>query len=262
MLNVTELPEQTPNELVTDTARERAERIDDRLTEAGVDVEYTVEGHLCRDVAFDVLQTARDDGADLILMGYPEEHPGITETIEYEAPCDVVYADGDATAEALSTITIGTGGGPHQGALLRLANGLGKLGATVHLVNVTPTGGGGTGEDPEETLSELRDVESIETHEVTANSVAEGLVDQAAENGGILLIGASRDRRLRRWVFGSTPDRVIEHAGRAGVPVFIYSSTQSVHERLEGYLFPVYRYLRQKLTSSSRSRRDDSHFAE
>jgi amino acid transporter/nucleotide-binding universal stress UspA family protein len=247
VLNVTELPDQTPNELVTETARERAERIEERLAEAGVDVEYTVEGHLCRDVAFDVLRTAREDGADLIVMGYPEERPGITEAIEYGAPCDVVYAGRGATADALGTLTIGTGGGPHQQALLELANGLGRLGATVHLVNVSPAGWGGTGEDPAEDVSELGDIDSVQVHNVTAESVAEGLVSTAAEHRGALLVGASRDRRLRRWVFGSTPDRVIERAGRADVPVLIYASTQSVPGRLEDYLFPVYRYLRRKL---------------
>jgi len=250
VLNVTELPDQTPNELVRDTARERAERIEALLDDAALDVEYTVEGHLCRDVAFDVLRTAREDGADLLLVGYPEERPGITETIEYEAPCDVVYAGRGATADALATLTIGTGGGPHQQALLELANGLGHEGASVHLVNVTPAGGGGTGETPDETLSELGDVDSVQVHNVRADSVAEGLVSTAVENGGTLLVGASRDRRLRRWVFGSTPDRVVERARRADVPFLIYASTQSVPGRIEDYVFPVYRYLRRKLRRS------------
>ena len=39
-----------------------------------------------------------------------------------------------------------------------------------------------------------------------------------AENGGILVIGATRTRRRRRWVFGSTPDRVIELAKREVPP--------------------------------------------
>ncbi len=262
VLNVTELPDQTPNELVTDTARERAERIEVLLDDDAIDVEYTVEGHLCRDVAFDILRTAREDGADLLLMGYPEERPGITERIEYEAPCDVVYAGRNATADALATLDIGAGGGPHQQALLELANGLGREGASVHLVNVTPAGGGGTGEDPDETLSELGDVESVQVHNVRADSVAEGLVSTAAENGGTLLVGASRDRRLRRWVFGSTPDRVIERADRADVPVLIYASTQSVPGRIEDYLFPVYRYLRRKLRRSHGSRGDGARPAD
>jgi hypothetical protein len=32
------------------------------------------------------VQTARNDDADLVLMGYPEEHPDISETVAYRAP--------------------------------------------------------------------------------------------------------------------------------------------------------------------------------
>jgi len=65
-----------------------------------------------------------------------------------------------------------------------------------------------------------------------------------SENGGILVIGASRDRRFRRWVFGSTPDRVVERAREEGVPVLVCASSLDVPERIEDYLSPVYRYLR------------------
>lgn len=69
------------------------------------------------------------------------------------------------------------------------------------------------------------------------------LVTKAKEEGGLLIIGASRDRRLRQWVFGSTPDTVIERAKLDDVPVLIYASSPSIPERIEDYLFSVYRYL-------------------
>lgn len=56
--------------------------------------------------------------------------------------------------------------------------------------------------------------------------------------------GASRDRRFRQWVFGSTPDAVIETARVADVPVIAYASQSGVYERVEDYLFPIYRLLR------------------
>ena len=73
----------------------------------------------------------------------------------------------------------------------------------------------------EETLAGLP--ASVTVHEVSADNVASGLVETAAETGGVLLIGATRTRLLRQWVFGSTPDRVIELAGDAGVPVLVYA---------------------------------------
>ena len=78
---------------------------------------------------------------------------------------------------------------------------------------------------------------------VAAASIAEGLVRTASENGGVLVIGATRTRRLRRWVFGSTPDRVIELAKGEDLPVLVYASPRGVHGPIEDYIYPVYRAL-------------------
>ena len=250
VLNVTQIPEQTPNEMVRDTAAARADRIESLLAEADLDVEYTVEGHVCRDVAFDVLQTAREDGADRILMGYPHEHRNLAETVEYEASCPVYFASGVEGMGPIDTVTVGAGGGPHHAAMLPLIDRLGRTGADVHVVNVDPTDGGGTTEDVAATLSALSGKPTV--HQLAAPTVADGLVEVAAENGGPLFIGATRDRRLRRWVLGSTPDRVIGLAREAGVPVLVFASAQGVSGRVEDYLYPVYRYGRKLLMGRRR----------
>ncbi|MEA5387935.1 amino acid permease [Haloarculaceae archaeon H-GB11] len=246
VLNVTRIPDQTPNEMVRGTAEERATRIEERLADADLDVEYTVEGHICRDVAFDILQTAREDGADRILMGYPEEHPDVVETVEYGAPCDVFFTSDADAIDDFSTVTVGAGGGPHHRALLPLVNRFGAEGSSVHVVSVSPSTGG-TAEAVDETLAQLTAIESIEVHNVAAESVAEGLVSTVEETGGVLLIGATRDRRLRRWVFGSTPDRVIDLARAANVPVVIYASSRGVSGHFEDTAYPVVRYFRRHL---------------
>ena len=46
----------------------------------------------------------------------------------------------------------------------------------------------------------------VETHEDETDTVADGLVETVAENGGPLFIGASRTRLLKRWSLGSTHD--------------------------------------------------------
>ena len=243
VLTVTPIPEQTPSEIVMDEAREDTERLEAFLENVDVDVDYSVEGHVCRNVAFDILQTARDDGADLVLMGYPEANPDVAEAVEYRAPCDVAYASGVDPTEAFERINVGAGGGPHHGALLPMVDAFGAAGADVHVISVDPEGSG-TGEDPGETVSALTRSEAVQVHNVTGGTVAEGLVSTAAENGGLLLIGASRDRRLRQWVFGSTPDRVVTLAEGADVPVVVYAGRQGMPQRVEDYLFPVYRYAR------------------
>mgnify|MGYP000371370343 CR=1 FL=1 len=256
VLNVTQIPDQTPNEVVREAAQARADRIESRLVDADLDVEHAVQGHVCRDVAFDVLQTARESGADRILMGYPHEHRTLAESVEYGAPCPVYFASGVEDMGAIETVTVGAGGGPHHAAMLPLIRRLGEEGAAVHVVNVDPAGGGGTPEDVEETVSAL--VAHPEVHAVSASSVAEGLVASAAERGGPLFIGATRDRRLRRWVLGSTPDRVIALARAADVPVLVFTSTQGVSGRLEDYLYPFYRYARKFVRERRRHTNDEA----
>jgi APA family basic amino acid/polyamine antiporter len=253
VLTVTHIPDQTPNEVIRETAEKRTERIETRLAETDLDVEYTVEGHVCRDIAFDILQTARNDAADRILMGYPEEHTAIAETVEYEAPCGVFFTSNVDAVEDLSTINVGAGGGPHHMALLPLVNRLGQAGAEIHVISVDPQRGG-VKESVDETVAALTDVESLQVQNLTADSVADGLVSSTLGNGGLLIIGATRDRRLRRWVFGSTPDQTIDLAREANVPVLVFASSSGVSGRIEDYLYPLYRYVHRVVAERQSSR--------
>ena len=255
VVTVTEIPEQTPHETMTDTANEQVEQIEDALAEQDISVDYTVEGRTCRDVAFAILQSAREDNVDLIVMGYPEENEEITTKVEYTAPCDVVFASG-LEEEPIETINIGAGGGPHHLAAANLVRDLGEQGYAINVISVDPAGAE-TSEDPAATVSELSGVPDLHVHNVSAASIAEGLVTKSKAEGGVLMIGASRDRRLRQWVFGSTPDSVIQRAKLDDVPVLIYASSTGVPERIEDYLFPVYRYLL-KLRDGADPTRDQS----
>ncbi|MDS0283437.1 amino acid permease [Haloarcula onubensis] len=245
VLTVTQVPDQTPWETVQDTAAARTERIEDELSSADLDVDYVVEGHTCRDVAFDIVQTAREDDVDLILMGYPERHQDVTETVEHEAPCGLFFADRTVSADDLSTINIGAGGGPHHEALLPLVDRLGREGSDLHLINVSSSERG-TDEMAGTTLDALAGVEETSVTNVFADSVASGLVETAADNGGVLVVGASRDRWLKQALFGSTPDEVVRLATERDVPVLVYASETGVRGQLNERLFPVVRYLRKR----------------
>ena len=242
VLTVTQIPEQTPHEVVSDIATDRADRITEVLAADDHPVEYTVTAHTCRNIAFDINNTARNQGSDLILMGYPEESEEITREVEYGAPCDVVFTSG-YEGDPVETVNVGAGGGPHHRAALSVVRVLGEQGANVNVITVDPAGEEPP-EDPATTVSELSGVDDLRVMNVEAGSIADGLVDTADEAGGLLVIGASRDRRFRQWVFGSTPDAVIRTARAADVPVIVYASRSGVYERFEDYLFPVYRFLR------------------
>ena len=244
VMTVTQIPEQTPYEAVEEITRGRVRRIQDLLAAEDLDASYAVEGHTCRDVGFDIVQTARDEESDLVLMGYPEEHTEVAEHVEYKSPCGVLFASGVMGPDALDVVNIGAGGGPHHMDLLSLIDRMGEQDAEIHVINITPEGGEGRPENAEATVSGLPHASSVQIHNITAQTIADGLVDQASENGGILLIGATRTRRLRRRVFGSTPDNVIKLAQGSGVPVLVYSSPRGVQGPIEEYVYPVYRYLR------------------
>ncbi|MFB6153562.1 MAG: amino acid permease, partial [Halodesulfurarchaeum sp.] len=250
VLNVTEIPDQTPSEMARDRARTNVSRVESALADLDLGVDYTIEGHTCRDIAFDILNTAREDEADLMVMGYPEEHPDVTEAVEYDAPCDVVFVTGSDVADRLHAINLGVGGGPHHLAALPLVNGLVKNGAALNLIDVqTPDA---VPEDPGKTTERLADAISSSVHTISASTIAEGLVDAAAENGGVLLVGASRTRRLRQWIFGSTADRTVELATERDVPVLVYASSVGLTGRIEAWVFPVYRYLRKRFGRDER----------
>jgi amino acid transporter/nucleotide-binding universal stress UspA family protein len=255
VLNVTELPDQTPHEMVTETAVGRVDRIEEYLAGVDLDVEYSVEGHTSREVAFDIVQTARNDDADLILMGYPEKRPGLTQAVEYNSPCDVVFSSGFDALEGdpIETVTVGAGGGPHHRGSLSMVRALASQGANLQIVSVEPAGQG-TVEDPSATVAALQGMD-VNIRSVEAETIADGLVEAAAVDGGVLVIGASRDRRLRQWVFGSTPDRVVERANEANLPVLVYATAGGVPERVEDYLFPVYRYVRRYLNGGHQASR-------
>ncbi len=251
VLTVTEIPDQTPHEAVEETARSRVQRIEELLADEDPDVEYAVEGHTCRDIAFDIVQTARNDEADLILMGYPEEHTQVAEQVEYKSPCGVLFASGVLDPTEMDTINVGSGGGPHHMNLLSLVEQMGEQWAEIHVINITPEGGPGRPENAEATIAELSNAPSVQVHNLNAQTIADGLVEQATENGGILLIGATRTRRLRRRVFGSTPDNVIQLAQGSGLPVLVYASPRGVQGPIEDYLYPLYRYIRGERRSPS-----------
>ena len=253
VLTVTDIPEQTPHEAVEETARGRVQYIQELLADEDLDAEYAVEGHTCRDIAFDIVQTARNDDADLIVMGYPEEHTQVAERVEYKSPCGVLFASGVLDPTEMNTINVGSGGGPHHMDLLSVVEQMGEQGAEIHVINITPEGGPGGPENAEATIAGLSNAPSVQVHNINAQTVADGLVEQATENGGILLIGATRTRRLRRRVFGSTPDNVIQLAQGTGLPVLVYASPRGVQGPIEDYLYPIYRYVKGKRRSPSGS---------
>ena len=246
VLNIVDVPDQAESAAFLDTAEERMERLEDDLAaiEGDVAADLYAEGHVSKDVAFDILQTARDDRTDRVLMGIPEDHPHVTKRVEYDAPCDTLFVSDIGDAEDLSQVTIGAGGGPHHKALVDVADRLGDRGSRIDVVSVDPGGGRGVAEDVEPTLSVFDEDEDVHVHRIESGNIAESLVETAEARGGVLVVGASRTRFLREWVFGSTTDRVVRLAEERGVPVVVYATAEGggYKGRFDELLFAPYRY--------------------
>jgi len=251
LLHIVDVPDQADSTAFLDTAEERMRHLESDLAEieGEVSADLLAEGHVSRDVAFDILQTARQDEVDRILMGIPEEHPHISEQVEYEAPCDTLFVGGGEQPGDLSRVTIGAGGGPHHNALLDLADRLGDVGSRIDVVSVEPEGESGVAEDIEPTLAVFDESEDVHVHTLSSENIAATLVEQAAEHDATLIVGASRTRFLRQWVFGSTTDRAVSLAEERGVPVIVYATAAAggYPGRLGEALFAPYRYLRKHL---------------
>ncbi len=248
VVHVMGIPDQVPTDAApTADFKRRLDAIQDEIGGSELHAEeITVNGVISQDVPFAILQAARDRDADLMLLGYPEQHRTIAEQIQRKTPCDVIYAHGADGSIAFDTINVGAGGGPNHKAALSFVNSFGQNGSDIHVINVTPEYSG-TPETIQSTLDGLADTETVEIHNVETKNVASGLVDTAKENGGILVIGSSRDHIFRQWLFGSTPDHVVDLAEQNDIPVFIYRTSASVTGRLEDLVFVGYRFLRRLL---------------
>ena len=244
VVHITNVPEQTPSDAVdTRATQEHVDRLKTELEDIDVSADVTVEGYVSQNIAFTILQLAREWEADILVMGYPQEHRGVVERVQHRTSCDVVYTYGMKTPIDLSVINLGAGGGPNHNALLPLIDKLGIQGNEIHVIRVDPEIGG-TPEQVAETLDGLRHADQVQVHNVEERNVAKGLVKTAEQTGGVLFIGASRDLLLKQWLFGSTPDRVVDLAEEAGVPVIIYRGRASVRGTLGDAAFIAYRFLR------------------
>jgi uncharacterized hydrophobic protein (TIGR00271 family) len=172
-----------------------------------------------RSVSQGILDTAVEEGADMILIGWrgPTRSRNtslgrVVDDILRDAPCDVLVMRGEH-APLPTKILVATAGGPHARAAARLATLMMKaLQAKVTLVHIQrrPTTSRQI-EENRQRIAELVDNLSIkpepEQKVVVASSVVEGIV-QEAENHDLILLGVSEESLLDRVVFGTIPLQV------------------------------------------------------
>lgn len=175
------------------------------------------------DVSDAVLRAAREGDADAILLGWRDRpRPsdivlGATvDPVLRRAPCDVYVERVGTTANGLESVLVPTVGGPHAEAAADVAAAVAAANdATVTVVNLHPPNGTDdeialARERVEETVEHLRDVD-VERAVEPADDVASAIVE-SAEWHDLVVLGATRERRLRRRIVGSVAQQVVRDA--------------------------------------------------
>jgi uncharacterized hydrophobic protein (TIGR00271 family) len=188
---------------------------------------------VARSVAQGILDTAREEKVDLILLGWRgytrsmgASMGPIIDTVIHHAPCDVTVAKGREW-ENVDRILVPTAGGPNAPIAARLAWLISEIyGARVTALNVQL--GRATHERMEEnqrriaqTLSGLEFSHPPEQKVVIAGSVVEGIVREA-EGYDLVLLGASEQGLFDQFVFGSIPQQIAARVPKTAVIVRRY----------------------------------------
>lgn len=129
--------------------------------------------------------------------------------------------------EERGEVVVASGGGPYERTEVEMADAIAVLtGAKVTFLKVLPPDAPAERvRNAEEYLEGLREVveATAEGRIVRGGDVAAALVE-ASRDADLLIMGASRDPRFRRTVFGSLPDRV---AARSDVSVLVTKDPQT-----------------------------------
>ncbi len=180
------------------------------------------------DVAGAILQTAREERCQLIVLGWraepPETRGRVVERVVRNAPCEVVVVEGQGKGP-FRRILVPTAGGPnapvaaHVGLTLA-ADQDGEVTALyVCRADATPAEMALARARIAQTLAGLPHQDRARPSLLcTEGGVLEAILEEATRNHDIVLIGASEDTPLETHLFGNLPE---ELARRYDGPVII-----------------------------------------
>ena len=228
-LQVVVVPDQIPLEdgrLQAKAGQALLERAVAQAREEGFSIQTMTR--VAHSVAQGILDTAREEKADLILLGWRgytralgASMGPVIDAVIRDAPCDVTVAKGSEW-ERVDRILVPTAGGPHAPIAAHLA----MLLAETHDSHVTVLYvqlGRATPEQMEEnqqriaqTLVGLKFSRPPEQKVVIADSVVEGIVREAA-GYDLVLLGASEEGLFDQLVFGSIPQEIAARVSKTAV---------------------------------------------
>jgi uncharacterized hydrophobic protein (TIGR00271 family) len=203
-------------------------------------------------VAQGILDTAREEKVDLILMGwrgytrsFGASMGPVIDAVIRDAPCDVTVAKGDEWTEA-KRILLPTAGGPHAPIAAQLAVALSDTFCSevtalyVQLGRATPQQMEMNRQRIAETLKGLEFNCEVEQKVIIAESVVEGIVREA-EGYDLVLLGASETGLFDQFIFGTIPQQIAARVPKTAVIVRRYGGpTQFWARKLVQWLLQVF----------------------
>ncbi|MBC7242173.1 MAG: TIGR00341 family protein [Anaerolineae bacterium] len=180
---------------------------------------------LARDAAWGILETAREEKCDLIILGWKGTKgrddarlSRVIDTVVQHAPCDVAVVKG-AEMKRIGHILVPTAGGPHAPLAAALALELAEThDGRVTLLNITPPN------PTEEDLAQARErlastIEGLPESEriqfkiiPPEGNIAETILAESRRGYDLLLIGSTEVGVLDQIIFGNVPEQVAQEA--------------------------------------------------
>lgn len=207
----------------------------DRALAQAVEEEFEIQTmtRVSRDIAQGILDTAREERVDKILLGWqtPSRTFGtslgrIIDPVMQNAPCDVLIVKGTQWAE-VNSILLPTAGGPNAPVAAQLAANFSRLygarvtGLYIQVGRATPARMEENQAIVEETFADLEFPQPPEIKVIIAENVVEGVLREA-ESHDLLLIGASEEGIFDQFAFGSIPQQIVDRCSKTALMVKHY----------------------------------------
>jgi nucleotide-binding universal stress UspA family protein len=162
------------------------------------------------------------------------DHPPLGTTLLELAPCDTMLLRAPLESGArCERVLVPAAGGPHARVALKLIDDL----ANVEPVSLTALFVEPEGGEDDEAVGDARlrrslerakvnpDAEHVEREVIVSDEVSATISRVAGEGYDLMLVGASERSRVRNWLFGAIPEKIL--AGPEGIPSSAGSPTAS-----------------------------------
>ena len=245
-LQVVTVPDQVPLEEGRRRAAAGRVLLDSALSQAQEeDFELETMTRVAHDVAQGILDTAREEDVDLILLGWRgytrsagASMGPIIDPVIRNAPCDVTVAKG-AEWSGAKKILVPTSGGPNAPIAARLAWVLSEVYQSEVTALYVQLGRATRRRMEENRRLIAKTLKGLEFHHppqqevVVADSVVDGIVREA-QDYDLVLLGASEEGLFDQFAFGSIPQQIAARVPRTAVVVKRYGGPTELWTRKLG----------------------------